>query len=54
VTPTVEDDAGDVALGVEANGRKHLRELIADAALVIAEGRGEKFSAAAVALGFCG
>ena len=51
MAPAIEDDAGDVALGVKVGGRKHLRELIADAAFVLTEGSGEKFSATTVALG---
>ena len=52
VAPTIEDDGGDVSLGVEAGGRKHLRKLVADAALVLVERSGEKFGAAALTLGF--
>src|SRR4051812_35875485 len=37
VSPTVQDDAGDIAASVEAAAREHLGELPADAAFVIAE-----------------
>src|SRR2546427_2863314 len=52
VPPAVEHDAGNVALHVESNGRKHLGELVADSAFVFAEGSGEKFATAAMTLRF--
>jgi len=52
VAPAIEDDGGDVALGVKTGGRKHLRKLVADAAFVFVERSGEEFGAAALTLGF--
>src|SRR5207302_6031261 len=54
VAPAVEHDAGNVALRVESNGRKHLGELVADSTFVFAEGSGEKFAAATMTLRFGG
>src|SRR2546428_2279351 len=54
VPPAVEDDAGNVALRIKSNGRKHLRELLADTAFVFAERRGEKFATTAMTLRFGG
>src|SRR5712671_6808877 len=54
VAPAIENDSSDVTLSVKSHGGKHLRELFADAVFVIAEGRGENFSATAEPLRFGG
>ena len=46
----IEDDAGNVAFGIEARGGKHVGELLADAAFVVGEGSGEDLRAAELAL----
>src|SRR5579863_2340532 len=46
VSPAIEDDACDVALGIEAGTREHVVELLADASLVFAIGRPQQLGAA--------
>ncbi len=54
MAPAIEDDRGDIAMGVKASVREHRRELIPKALLVFAEGGGEHFCAASMALLFGG
>jgi hypothetical protein len=46
VPKAVEDDSGDVALGVEAGGGEPVGELFANTVSVVVEGSGEDFRAA--------
>src|SRR5262249_29588542 len=50
VSPAIEDDASDVALGIEASGCEHSLELLADAAFDLREAGAQQFGAPAVAL----
>src|SRR5437764_8200665 len=50
--PPIENDSGNIALWVESNRRKHLRQLFANAVFVCVERSGQHFSAAAMALRF--
>src|SRR5271169_1631617 len=47
VAPAVQDNAGDVAPGIESSTRKHHRELLADAAFVFSKRRRDEFRAPA-------
>src|SRR5580765_248561 len=50
VPPAIEDDACDVAAGIESAAREHFGELLANLALVFAEWHGHQFAAAEVTL----
>src|SRR5579863_9427055 len=52
MAPAIQNDAGDVALRVEACAGKHLRELFTNAPFVFVERSGEQFGATALALRF--
>src|SRR6266550_9211031 len=45
VTPTIENDAGDVPAWIESAGREHVGELLAERALVLRERGAEQLRA---------
>src|SRR5512133_305762 len=50
VTPTVENDARDIALCVEAGSREHFAELLTNAPFIFTKGSGEHFRPPAMSL----
>ena len=50
VSPAIEDDAGDIALGVESARAEHLHHLLEDRGLVVAVRRAEEARAGDLAL----
>ena len=54
MAPAIENDARDIARGVETGACEHIGKLPADAALVFAEGGCDHFAAATMSLVFRG
>src|SRR5580698_10185891 len=52
VPPTVQNDSGDVASGVETRARKHRIKLLANLPLVVFEGCADHFGASSMPLIF--
>ena len=53
VAPAVKNDSGNVPLGIESRGPKHVGELFADRSFVINEGSRKKFDTAPLTLLSC-
>src|SRR5215472_14585695 len=52
MAPSVQNDSGDIASGVEAGAAEHLRELLTNLALIVPERSGKQLGASQVALLF--
>jgi hypothetical protein len=50
VTPAIQNDSGDVPARIEAAGREHVAELLAEGALVLGERSAEQLRAPSAAL----